>query len=88
MLANSKLNSIEVLISKALIDEFVLINNMFKKLHDMKEEIKNSNDKWKFKIFMKNVILLFKMWKKIQKVKINGKEKRKYNAFIEMCIAW
>ena len=45
MLANSKLNSIEVLISKALIDEFVLINNMFKKLHDMKEEIKNSNDK-------------------------------------------
>ena len=36
---------------------------------------------------MENVILLFKMWKKIQKVKINGKEKRKDNAFIEMCIA-
>ena len=45
LLANSKLNSIEVLISKALIDEFVLINNVFKKLHDMKEETKISNDK-------------------------------------------
>ena len=50
-LAKSKLNSIEVLISKALIDsnishdEFVLINNVLKEFYDMKEEIKNSNDK-------------------------------------------
>ena len=50
-LAKSKLNSIEVLISKALIfskishDEFVLINNMLKEFHDMKEDIKNANDK-------------------------------------------
>ena len=49
LLAKSKLNSIEVLISKALIDsnishdEFVLINNVLKKFYDMKEEIKNSN---------------------------------------------
>ena len=47
MLAKSKLNSIEVLISKALIDsnishgEFVLINNVLKEYDDMKEEIKN-----------------------------------------------
>ena len=51
MLAKSKLNSIEVLISKALIDsnishdEFVLINNVLKEFYDMKEEIQNSNNK-------------------------------------------
>ena len=45
--AKSKLNSIEVLISKALIDsnishdEFVLINNVLKEYYDMKVEIKN-----------------------------------------------
>ena len=51
-LAKSKLNSIEVLISKALIDsnishnEFALINNARKEFYDMiYEEIKNSNDK-------------------------------------------
>ena len=50
-LAKSKLNRIEILISKALIDsvishdEFVLINNMSKEYNKMKEEIKNSNNK-------------------------------------------
>ena len=47
LLAKYKLNSIEVLISKALIDsvishdEFVLINNVLKEYNKMKEEIKN-----------------------------------------------
>ena len=47
MSSKSKLNSIEVLISKALMNsnishnEFVLINNILKKYDDMKEEIKN-----------------------------------------------
>ena len=47
LLAKSKLNSIQVLISKALIDwvisndEFVLINNVLKKPGKMKEEIRN-----------------------------------------------
>ena len=47
LLAKSKLNSIEVLISKALIDsvishdEFVLISNVPKEYSEMKEEIKN-----------------------------------------------
>ena len=51
LLAKSELNSIEVLISKALInsnishDEFVLITNVLKELYDIKEEIKNSNNK-------------------------------------------
>ena len=51
LLAKSKLNNIEVLISKVLIDsnishyQFVLINNVLKEFYDMKEEIKNSNDK-------------------------------------------
>ena len=48
-LAKSKLNSIEVLTSNALIDlnishdEFVLINNLLKESYDIKPEIKNSN---------------------------------------------
>ena len=47
LLAKSKLNNIEVLISKALIDsvishdEFVLINNVLKEYNKMKKEIKN-----------------------------------------------
>ena len=47
MLAKSKSNSIEVLISKALIDlvishdEFVLVNNVPNQYNEMKEEIKN-----------------------------------------------
>ena len=50
-LAKSKLHRVEVLISKALInsdvshDEIALINNVLKEFYDMKEEIKNSNDK-------------------------------------------
>ena len=51
LLVKSKLNSIEVLTSKALIDsnisydEFVFINSVLKEFSDMKEEIKNSNNK-------------------------------------------
>ena len=51
LLAIYKSNSIEVLITKALIDsnnshdEFILINNILKEFDDMKREIKNSNDK-------------------------------------------
>ena len=50
-LAKSKLNSVQILISKALIDsntthnEFVFKNNVPKEFDDMKEEIKNFNDK-------------------------------------------
>ena len=51
LLAKSKLNSTEVLISKVLIDsnvshdEFVLINIVLKEFYDMKEEIKTSSNK-------------------------------------------
>ena len=51
MLAKFQLSSIEVLVSKALIDpnisheEFILINNVLKEFYDVKEEIKNSNNK-------------------------------------------
>ena len=47
MLAKSKLNSIEILIFKALIhsvdshDECVLIHNILKQYNEMKEELKN-----------------------------------------------
>ena len=51
LLAKSKLNSTDVLISKAFTDsniihdEFALINNALKVFHDMKEEIKNFDNK-------------------------------------------
>ena len=51
LLAKTKLNIIEVLISKALIDssishdEFVLVNNVLKEHDNTKEEIQNSNNK-------------------------------------------
>ena len=47
LIAKSKLNSIEVLISMALtesvisLDEFVLINNVLQEYNEMKDEIKN-----------------------------------------------
>ena len=47
LLVKSKLNSIEVLISKTLIDsnishdEFVSLNNLLKEFDNMREEIKN-----------------------------------------------
>ena len=51
LLAKSKLNSIEVLISKTLNDlnithdEFLLINNVLKEFYDIKEKIKNFDNK-------------------------------------------
>ena len=51
LLAKSKFNSIEVFVSKVLIDsnvshdKFVLINNAMKEFYEMKVEIKNSNNK-------------------------------------------
>ena len=52
LLAKSKLNGIEVLISKSLIDavishhEFVLIKNELKQYDEMNEKIKRSNNKY------------------------------------------
>ena len=37
---------------------------MLKEFYDMKEEIKNSNNKQKLKLYTKNVILLFEVYKK------------------------
>ena len=50
LLAKSKLNIIEVVLSKVLITsdishkELVLINNVLKEFYEMKEQIKNSNN--------------------------------------------
>ena len=50
LLAKTKLNTKNVINSKALIgsniihDEFVSVNNVLEKYDDMKEEIKSSND--------------------------------------------
>ena len=61
--AKSKLNSVEDLISKKLIDsninhdEFGLINNVLKEFYNTKEEIKNSN-KQKFNLYVKQCYLI------------------------------
>ena len=66
-MGKSKLNNAKVFISQDLFDsnishdEYVLINNVPKKIDNMKKEIKNSNYKWKFKLYIKHVILLFKV---------------------------
>ena len=65
MLTKSKVNSLEVLISKALMDsnisydEFVLINNVLREHEDMKEEI-ISLSKILFYLWI-NVIELFEV---------------------------
>ena len=75
-LRKSKLNSIEVLISKSFIDssinhdEFVWINNVLKQFYDMKEKIKNSNDKLKLKLLIKQFHLIVWSVEKITKIKI------------------
>ena len=62
LLRISKLINIEVLISKALMksnishDKFVSINVVLKEFHDMKEEIKNSNDN--IKVYYLNKTML------------------------------
>ena len=73
LLAKSKLNSSEVLISKALLDsnishvEFVLINNVITELHAMKEEKKSLMIN---KIYIKQCCVIVWIVEKIQKVKI------------------
>ena len=60
LLPNNKLNIIEISISKVLIDssishhEFVSVNNVLKECDDMKEEIKNPNNKYICLILLKN----------------------------------
>ena len=75
MLAKTKLNIIEVLISKALMDsysshdEFVPVNNALGEYNDIKEEIKNLKALTVRQGLQNNVILLFKSVGKIQKIK-------------------
>ena len=76
----SKLNSIEVLISKALIDsvishdEFVLINKVLKKYNEMEDLIKKCKDLIRFikyfSLFIKQCYCIVKSVEKIQKVYI------------------
>ena len=73
LLAKSKLNSIEALNSKTLTDsnishdKFVLKNNVLKEFYDIKEKIKISNNKWKFKLYIKQCYLIVRSIKKYTK---------------------
>ena len=74
MLAKSKLKSIEVLISKALIDsvishdEFILINNVLKEYNDIKEDLIK---------FIKDFSLFIKQCYRILKYRKNTESKNK-----------
>ena len=54
LLGKHKLNTIEVLISKAVIDsyishdEFVLVNNVLREYNELKEEVKNPETSLEF----------------------------------------
>ena len=95
MLPKTKLNTIEVLISKALIDsnisfiEFVSVNNVLKEYVDMKQKIKNPS-KWKFKLYIKQCCLIVWSAEKILKVKPKRckNKKRKNNALTKLCSLW
>ena len=76
MFAKSKLNSIEVLISEALIDlnishdEFVFINNVLKQYNDTKEELyKLIQFIQGFSLFIKKCYHVVWSVEKIEKVK-------------------
>ena len=64
LLAKSKFNSIEVLISKALTDanithdKFVLINNALNEFYIIKEKIKNSIENKMFRLCVKQCYLI------------------------------
>ena len=67
MLAKSELNSIQVLISKALIDlnishdEFFLIDNVLKEFYDTTEQIKILIKNKSLNYIQNNVVLLFEV---------------------------
>ena len=95
LFAKSKLNSIEVLISKALIDlnisldEIVFINNVLKHYNDTKKEIyKLIQFIQGFSLFIKQCYHVVWSVEKIEKPKSCKDKTRKNNAFINMCNVW
>ena len=87
MLAKFKLNRIEVLISKSVIDsnvshdEFVSINNVLKEYEQMKEKIKNLTTFSKFikdfSLFLRQLYHVTWSPEKIQKIKIQKSQDQK-----------
>ena len=75
LLSKSKLNSKEFFISKDLInsnishEEIVLINDVLKEFYDVNEGIQNSNDKYKFKLYVETVPFYWLKCRKNTKIK-------------------
>ena len=98
LLAKTMLNSIEVLLSKDLIDlnsshdEFVSINNVLKEYNDTKKEIKSlkiSTLSQIFETIIKTMLsYCMKYRKNTEKPEASKDKKRKTNAFIKMCSVW
>ena len=98
LLAKSKLNRLEVLISKALIDvlikyyfpklnishdELLLVHNVLKEYNKMKKKNKNLKELIKFRIFRKQCYCIAWNVEKIKKVKTTNKNTFKKNSFIK-----
>ena len=77
--AKSKLHSVEVLICKALIDSDITHNEILSinKLPDKVDETKNSNDKWRFKLYIKQCSLIVWSVEKMLKSKNSNTVKSK-----------
>ena len=77
MLAKTKLNTIEITVSRALfdlfisLDKFVSVSNLLREYNDMNEEIKNqkSHQRFIYIYIMYNVVLLFELQEKHLKKK-------------------
>ena len=85
LLAESKLNNIEVLISNALINEFVVINNVLKEYDKMKEKNQRLES-----VYKKTLSYSLKCRKNTESKNpqvLNAKN-RKNNAFIKMWSVW
>ena len=77
MLAKTKLNTIEITVSRALfdlfisLDKFVSVSNLLREYNNMNEEIKNqkSHQRFIYIYIMYNVVLLFELQEKHLKKK-------------------
>ena len=79
LFGKDKLNTIEVLISKALIDsyirhnEFISVNNMLREYYEMKEERKNPGNQWEYLILNLSHYILLSCIAKLSEYRIGIK---------------
>ena len=96
MLAKTKLNTIEITVSRALfdlfisLDKFVSVSNLLREYNNMNEEIKNqkSHQRFIYIYIMYNVVLLFELQEKHLKKKPKSfkRKSRKADYYIKCVV--